>query len=90
MPDCSYKKTFLKDLSRIQNPIQKRIEELVFKKIPDSDNIFSDFDISQMKGMSGYFRIRIGRYRIGFELTDDGRIIFHRVKSREEIYSVFP
>ena len=90
MPDCFYKKTFLKDLSRIPNPFQKRIEEVVFEKIPDSDDIFSDFDISRMRGIPGYFRIRIGSYRIGFELTDDGRIIFHRVKSREEIYSVFP
>lgn len=90
MAECFYKKTFLKDLSRIPNPAQKRIEELVFEKIPGSADIFSDFDVSRMKGMPGYFRIRIGSYRIGFELTDEGSIIFYRVKSREEIYSVFP
>jgi len=90
MPDYFYKKTFLKDLSRIPKPVQKRIEELVFRNIPESDDIFSEFDISSMKGMPGYFRIRVGKYRIGFELADDGNIIFYRVKSREEIYSVFP
>ncbi|ADN36544.1 plasmid stabilization system [Methanolacinia petrolearia DSM 11571] len=40
--------------------------------------------------MPGFFRIRQGRYRIGFEITEDNKIIFYRVKSREEIYSVFP
>ncbi len=58
--------------------------------MPESDDIFSEFDIRRMKGMPGFFRIRQGRYRIGFEITDDNKIIFYRVKSREEIYSVFP
>ncbi|WP_421910122.1 type II toxin-antitoxin system RelE family toxin [Methanolacinia petrolearia] len=80
----------MKDLSKIPNPVQKRIEELVFNEMPESDDIFSEFDIRRMKGMPGFFRIRQGRYRIGFEITDDNKIIFYRVKSREEIYSVFP
>ena len=90
MPECYYKKSFLKDLSKIPGPVQKRIEELVFNEIPESDDIFSEFDVRKMKGMPGFFRIRQGRFRIGFEITDDNKIIFYRVKSREEIYSVFP
>ncbi len=31
-----------------------------------------------------------GQYRIGCKITSDKRIIFYRVKSREEIYRVFP
>ncbi|ADN36545.1 conserved hypothetical protein [Methanolacinia petrolearia DSM 11571] len=49
MPECYYKKSFLKDLSKIPNPVQKRIEKLVFNEIPESDDIFSEFDIGRMK-----------------------------------------
>ena len=43
-----------------------------------------------MRGFENYYRIRTGHYRIGFSITGDSPIIFYRVKSREEIYRVFP
>jgi mRNA interferase RelE/StbE len=43
-----------------------------------------------MKGFEHYWRIRTGDYRIGIRITDDRTVIFYRVKSREEIYRVFP
>lgn len=90
MPDCLYKRTFLKDLARIPKPYQQKIEDLIFHLIPESQDIFSEFDIQKMRGMPGFFRIRSGQYRIGIELTENDRLLFHRIKSREEIYSVFP
>jgi mRNA-degrading endonuclease RelE of RelBE toxin-antitoxin system len=90
MPDCGYRKIFLKDLAAIPTHYRSRIERLVFDEIPTSENIFSDFDIHKMKGFQQYYRIRTGQYRIGCKITDDATIIFYRVKSREEIYRVFP
>jgi len=87
---CGYKKIFLKDLSVIPGRNRSRIERLVFDQIPASENIFHDFDIRKMKGYDNYYRIRIGLYRIGCKISSDGQIIFYRVKSREEIYRVFP
>ncbi|MGA2120948.1 MAG: type II toxin-antitoxin system RelE/ParE family toxin [Methanoregula sp.] len=81
---------FLKDLAAIPGRYRSRIERLVFDEIPVSENIFSDFDVSRMKGFEHYYRICTGHYRIGCEITDDNMIIFYRVKSREEIYRVFP
>ena len=43
-----------------------------------------------MKGYENSYRIRTGQYRIGCKITSDGEITFYRVKSREEIYRVFP
>ncbi|MFA5331863.1 MAG: hypothetical protein WC342_05745 [Methanoregula sp.] len=43
-----------------------------------------------MNGYDTYYRIRTGIYRIGCTISSDGEIIFFRVKSREEIYRVFP
>jgi len=79
-----------KDLAVIPKRYHSRIERLVFDQIPASENIFSDFDIHKMKGSNQYYRIRTGQYRIGCKITNDNTIIFYRVKSREEIYRVFP
>jgi mRNA interferase RelE/StbE len=90
MPACGYKKIFLKDLAAVPKRHRSRIEKLVFDLIPASENIFHDFDIDRMRGYENYYRIRMGQYRIGCRITDDNTIIFYRVKSREEIYRVFP
>jgi mRNA interferase RelE/StbE len=90
MPACGYKKIFLKDLAAIPKRHRSRIERLVFDQIPASENIFHDFDIQKMKAHENYYRIRTGQYRIGCKITSDTEIIFYRVKSREEIYRVFP
>lgn len=90
MPACGYKKIFLKDLAALPGRSRLRIERLVFDQIPASENIFHDFDIQKMRGYDKYYRIRTGQYRIGCTISSDGEIIFYRVKSREEIYRVFP
>jgi mRNA interferase RelE/StbE len=90
MPACGYKKIFLKDLASLPKYYRSRIEQLVFDQIPASENIFHDFDIHKMRGYNHYYRIRTGKYRIGCKVTTENEIIFYRVKSREEIYRVFP
>ena len=90
MPACGYRKIFLKDLAGIPACHRARIERLVFEEIPSSDTIFSGFDIRRMKGFTDYYRIRVGHYRIGCRIIGDNTILFYRVKSREEIYRVFP
>jgi mRNA interferase RelE/StbE len=90
MVACGYKKVFLKDLAAIPRRYRSRIERLVFEQIPASDTIFQDFDIHKMRGFENYYRIRVGQYRIGCKVTSDNEIIFYRVKSRGEIYRIFP
>jgi mRNA interferase RelE/StbE len=90
MPACGYKKIFLKDLAAIPERPRSRREKLVLDRIPASENFFHEFDVDKMSGYEDYYRIRIGQYRVGCRISDDGMIIFYRVKSREEIYRVFP
>jgi mRNA-degrading endonuclease RelE of RelBE toxin-antitoxin system len=90
MPACGYKRIFLKDLASLPKRYRSRIERLVFDEIPASENIFHDFDIHKMRGYGHYYRIRMGNYRIGCKITAENGIVFFRVKSREEIYRVFP
>jgi len=89
MVPCQYKKMFLKDLAKVHPDYRKRIEVLVFEKIPVLEDIFTELDIRKIRGYRDYYRIRVGSYRIGCRIQD-GILTFYRVKSREEIYGVFP
>jgi mRNA interferase RelE/StbE len=87
---CLYKKSFLKDLAKLPKPYRKSIERLVFEEIPKLNNLFAELDIVKMKGYQDYYRIRVGDYRIGCRVKEGNQIVFYRVKSRAEIYKVFP
>jgi len=63
---------------------------LVFEEIPKLNNMFATLDIKKMKGYQGYYRIRVGNYRIGCKVKQGNQIIFYRIKSRADIYKLFP
>ena len=87
---CFYKKSFLKDLAKLPKHYRKQIEGLVFEEIPKLNNMFATLDIKKMKGYQGYYRIRVGNYRIGCTVEQGNQIIFYRIKSRADIYRLFP
>ena len=90
MTTCFYKKRFLKDLANLPLVYRERIEKLVFEEIPELDNIFGAMDIKKIRGYRDYYRTRAGNYRIGCKVEAENGIIFYRVKSRNDIYKVFP
>ena len=87
---CQFKTSFLKDLSELPPNYRRRIEKLVFEQLPEMDTIPDELDIRKMGGHERYYRIRIGPYRIGCEIQTGGTITFYRVKSRKDIYRLFP
>jgi mRNA interferase RelE/StbE len=87
---CFYKKPFLKDLAKLPKHYREQIERLVFEEIPRLDNVFTTLDTKKMKGYQDYYRIRVGDYRIGCKVERKSQIIFYRIKSRGDIYKVFP
>jgi len=90
MVTCLYKKTFLKDLAKLPLDYREQVERLVFEEIPTLNNIFGVPNMKKMKGYRDYYRIRIGDYRIGCKVEKENKIIFYKVKSRSDIYKVFP
>ena len=87
---CFYKKSFLKDLAKLPKHYREQIERLVFEEIPKLNDMFATLDIKKMKGYQGYYRIRVGNYRIGCKVEQGNQIIFYRIKSRAGIYKLFP
>lgn len=84
-----YKKKFLKDLASIPKSSRKKIESLVFEGIPQSANPFKQYKINKMVGYEGYYKIRLGSYRIGIYYQKN-ILEFQRVLHRKEIYRLFP
>ena len=70
-----FHKKFVKDLSGLPAPYRKRIEVLVFETIPAINSVQSIPGAEKLKGYSGYYKIRIGNYRLGLLETDSGAFL---------------
>ncbi len=82
------RKSFVKDSQRLSRDDQVKLSELI-ESIPGLNSVF---DISHVKKMQGYknaYRIKFGRYRIGFFRINDV-IELVRILSRKDIYRYFP
>ena len=90
--DYRYKSAFLKDLRRVQPPSRRRkIEALVFNEIPGPQNPFGMPALEAMRGHHGFYKIRIGSFRIGLHIDQPNQIVtFYRVLHRRDIYRYFP
>ena len=85
----TYRKTFLKELSRIPQKIRIKIEDFVFNQVHQASSIYEINKIEGLKGYKGYFKARFGLYRIGMQLEGD-TLIFERVLHRKDIYRYYP
>ena len=81
---CFYKKTFLKDLTKLPLSDRKKVERIVFEDVPKFDNIFQALDVKKMRGHKNYYRIRTGDYRIGCRIegnkVDKESNLFYNVR----------
>lgn len=83
--DDSFKKDFLKIKN---NDIRKRIISKI-ETIEKVDFLDEITNIKKLKGFEKYYRIRLWDYRIWFEYNKE-KIILIRVRSRKDIYNIFP
>jgi mRNA-degrading endonuclease RelE of RelBE toxin-antitoxin system len=87
--EVAFKKSFLKDLKTHSG---QKIKKLVKSKILELENAHELSEVSNIIKMKNYdtaFRMRIGKYRLGFYYSD-GVIDLARFVKREDIYDVFP
>jgi mRNA interferase RelE/StbE len=85
-----YTKQFGKDLDAIQHDpkIKKRVSDFI-EQVKKTDNFSEISGVKRIEGYSGYFRLRIGDYRLGLKLTEKG-LEMMRFLHRKEIYRRFP
>jgi len=85
-----YGKSFSKDLDAIrhESKIKKDLLELM-EKIKGADSLGDLKSVRKVEGYQGYFRIKVGDYRLGIKATRN-RIELIRFLHRKDIYRRFP
>jgi mRNA interferase RelE/StbE len=82
-------KSFEKDIAKISN---KELASIVLELINELEGCQNLSEIAHLKKMSGngsYYRIRVGDYRLGLQLSEHTLILL-RFMSRKDIYKYFP
>lgn len=85
-----YRKKFLKQLSKVSTNSRLKIEEFVFKILPQSSSVTENGKLEKLTGYKKFYKVRMGNYRIGIEQADDKSLIIRTVRHRKEIYKYFP
>lgn len=84
-----YSKIFLKDIKKIND---KKIKQDLLDAISifkDAENILEIANVKKLKGHSEAYRLRIGKYQLGF-YYDTETFVLQRFVKREDIYKLFP
>ena len=85
-----YGKQFSKDLDdlRLGANVKKRLLALI-KKMKIAESLTELKDVKKIEGYTGYYRIRIGDYRLGIKVAKN-RVEMIRFLHRKDIYRRFP
>ena len=83
------KKSFLKDLKKINDKkLTKEIKNL-FDNLEKAENLQEISNVKKLKGFEEFYRIRIGKYRVGIRYNNN-EVTFIRILPRKDIYKFFP
>ena len=85
-----FDKSFLKSLRKINN---KSVKYRLYKQIlilEERHNLKEIPNIKKIQGFKNYHRLRIGDYRLGFELENPNKIRLIVFSHRKNIYNIFP
>jgi mRNA interferase RelE/StbE len=88
--NVKYRKLFLKDLKKLKKQaVYQQIYNLVFTSLLEAQSLQDLPNIKALVGTTNQYRIRVGDYRIGLELSEDMLEVV-RVLHRKEFYRYFP
>jgi mRNA interferase RelE/StbE len=85
-----FKESFAKDLkkrSREKN-LLARVKEII-KAMEAAQSLDELNNVKKLKAEGGYYRIRLGDYRIGLKIEGE-TVVFVRFLHRSEVYRYFP
>ena len=88
--NVTFDKSFKKALDKIKDQnVLKRIKASI-NKVEASDSIKMLSNTWKLTNHLSFYRIKVGDYRIGFELSNDSEVCLIPILHRKEIYSKFP
>ena len=84
-----FKASFAKDLRALKDKaLLERIKELI-ANVEAAQSLAEVSNLKKLRGGGGYYRVRVGDYRVGLA-TEEGAVVFVRVLHRREVYRYFP
>ena len=84
-----FTRLFLKDIEKITDDSLKNEVRIAIQNFETINQLFEIANIKKMRGHKTAYRLRIGKYRIGFHY--DGEFIkLTRFAKRDTIYNLFP
>jgi len=79
----------VRDLKKIQDEaLRRRVKETI-EKVEAAETLRELPNLTKLSGTSGFYRIRVGDYRIGIAVEGD-EVEFVRCLYRRDIYRYFP
>jgi len=85
-----FDRSFSKSLGKLnERQVIAKLKTLILA-LEKAENIGDISALKAMKGHSGFYRIRIGDYRVGFELMKNDEILLILIAHRKDIYKRFP
>lgn len=84
-----YLESFKKDIRKIKDKQVKNGLLNLIEKIKASGNITEIINLKKIKGSKGFYRVKLGNYRVGVKLEGD-TLTFIRFLHRKDIYRYFP
>jgi mRNA interferase RelE/StbE len=83
-----FTKSFVKDLDALQPTYRARVEKTI-RQIEAATTLNELRQLKKLQGRLGFFRIRVGDYRLGLA-TVSGETTLVRCLDRKEFYRHFP
>ncbi|MGH9677226.1 MAG: type II toxin-antitoxin system RelE family toxin [Candidatus Acidiferrum sp.] len=84
-----FRTSFARDLKRLKNKsVLKRVQKAI-ELVESADELLTVGDIKKMGGSEGFYRIRVGDYRIGIAVEED-TVEFVRCLPRRDLYRFVP
>ena len=84
-----FERSFARDLKAVRDrALQQRVKEMI-EQIEHCGHLQELNQVKSIEGERGYYRIRIGDYRLGLFLEGDTATLV-RFLHRKEIYRYFP
>lgn len=85
-----FDESFEKSIKKLKDAkIKAKLIDLI-EVLEEVDTVQALPNIKKMQGFQSFYRIRIGDYRLGFELIDASTILLIMIAHRKEIYRYFP
>lgn len=81
--------TFAKDLKQIRDADLRQRIRLTVEAVENASSPAEIPHLKKLHGRAGFYRIRLGDYRIGVSIEGD-EVVFMRILNRKDIYRSFP